>query len=774
MLHTIVFLFDENEIEFLLSLNKVYDHSNQILFGLYEIAQIKVTAEGEYISYGYVWNETSNKIQKICFDSPRKITYFVNTSTNSNSSDFLTISQFKCFKTGSSIHNNIIDNRTIQSLIKHPDNVIHLFLTNENSSSNNVINDLVNEHKLINVVTFKDKDFDPAIKSKIIKKCIEYFQTTSNEKIVIKNDAPKTHSNQRMTVIERSDIGNNLISEKIDKLLSISGNIIIEKFMVSLMMNNVYHRMRVYYQKTEKVMNTISDLFFHFSENEIVHTGTSQIFINYFVNDSLKKQIFDFCDKYFEKINIYLNKYDKTHENLLLGFDFLIKSDNTLYCIGVKNVSSMQCALSVLCTTTLNPLEDFFNYVIEKSYDYMLNNKNIIIIGYGCYPRLELFRCCKKRNMNIILVDGSFKEQVIDYVDPKLFIKADLYNVDGYAKEVERISNFFLENKLEIFAIVAVYEDYIPFKILLQEKLGMKKNYLTSYSDSLSNRDKIMSYEKISNFKLTSLKDHLCFSKSYSFSANYTEINDENIKSINIEKPKIMKLSTSSSAFGATKVLNNIDLVTSYNKVKQLLKNTPHDFGCGTNFNPKIFLSDLYEGSEHDIDLIIANGKCIFYVISDNTPIDVTLDESFYEKGCVMPSKIITGHYENEMIKNIVVMSLNQLNLTHGNFNVEFMYTKLGIKIIDVNPRPAGYYNNDWIKKLYGVCTYKYEVLLNSDINDIILKYQTRDFIVGKAIYEKKELDNNDYQFVLYLVEEPIIGNGVDMIAMASNLNHKY
>ena len=768
MIPTIVFLFNKNEIELLLSLNKSFSNKNNILFGLYDYKEIIIKEDGEYLSYGYVLDENNQNLVKQTFPTLRKITFLVNTLENFPFESYLIISKFQCFKTGSLIHNNIIDNKTVQALINHPENIIHIFITTENSNSNFLINSFSNEKKINGNVT----PFDNNIRSNIRNKCIEYFQKSSDEKIVLKNDSPKANSGKFTVIFERSETEKPSFNEKIEILLSLSGNILIEKF-VDSRMNSVYHRIRVYYQKTDKAMNVISDLLYTFSENGITSGRSSQIFINYLNHESLRKSIFEVCNQYYNKLTPILYEYDTTHENIFLGFDFLIRPDHTVYCIEVNSVDSLGVATEVISNTSFNPVDDFFNYMIGRSYDYLLKDKTIIIVGYGSYTKLKLFRYCKTNSIKIILIDGSLNKNVVEYVDRDLFIQADLVDVKGYEKEVERISKILQEKQLEIFSIVTIWEFFIPFKILLQEKLNLKHNYHTTYREALLNRDKLKTYQNLSKPKLDDLQGIQQAFGSKNYASNCVELDDNNIKTIEIDSPKIMKISTGAGATGATSILNNQELIDSYNKIKDLLRVVPLDSPYGVNFEPKIFISDFYKGSEHDLDIIMCEGKCILGVFSDNETFDPLTEKKFSEKGCVMPSKIIKTKEEQEFLTSLIAYHLCKLNLTHGVFNVEFIYTNLGMKIIDINPRPSGYYNNEWIHKLYGICTFKYEILLNSCLKNIIIKNKTKDFFVGKSIYHEKEMNDHSYQFVLPLAQD-MKGDGEQMVAQVYNLEHKY
>ena len=84
--------------------------------------------------------------------------------------------------------------------------------------------------------------------------------------------------------------------------------------------------------------------------------------------------------------------------------------------------------------------------------------------------------------------------------------------------------------------------------------------------------------------------------------------------------------------------------------------------------------------------------------------------------------------------------ALYSLDLSHGVINVEFLLTDRGIKIIDINPQPGGYYINEWMNTIAGVCTFTAEVILHSDQEYFVQPLVNSQSITGCNVLSKKEL----------------------------------
>lgn len=78
---------------------------------------------------------------------------------------------------------------------------------------------------------------------------------------------------------------------------------------------------------------------------------------------------------------------------------------------------------------------------------------------------------------------------------------------------------------------------------------------------------------------------------------------------VRIECPHILKLSTSLSAFGCMRIGTTKDIVPAYWAAKNLITATSSKAGVGTCFDVKIFMSELYKGSEHDLEIIMRDGE---------------------------------------------------------------------------------------------------------------------------------------------------------------------
>lgn len=402
-----------------------------------------------------------------------------------------------------------------------------------------------------------------------------------------------------------------------------------------------------------------------------------------------------------------------------------------------------------------------FNQVLALSYDHMFRDRTVVLIGLGYYSKRYLFEYVERIKAHIVLLDDIPPPDGVSHV-VKHYIKASLYEPASYDKMAKHVAAKLKELNVEPFSVFTLCDDYVPFWALLtttlrQEGILKSNHQAISYENALRNKDKIKVYNIIEISEL-----HLNNTGQHSIAPNAIILTDKDVPSCQIECPHIMKLSTSCGAYGCMLINSTKDIEPAYKEAKKMIANTSiKDLGFGMCFDVKIFLSELYRGSEHDLEIIMNNGKPVFHIFSDNDPVTAGEDTDgfqFFDKGCVMPSQIIQGEKAEEILSAIIHVLLD-LDLSHGVFNVEFILTTQGIKIIDINQRPGGHYINEWINIIAGVCTFMAEVILRSELEYFVEPLVNWRSITGYNVMSKeqltKEMARYDSDTRCFYVQDP-------------------
>ena len=697
---------------------------------------ITISQGHAFLHFGFTSNPDGT-VSRHEFDMPKEITFVINFTDYETLQELAVSLPCPRSAAGSLLQNRLINDRSIQHMILSSEKLLHLIVSEETNAAGGFKYDMLkalNSDDEISVLDFK------VIASYLKKYVADYFDLNPmTHKIVIKNTSWKMPGHTGSLILDRCDV--DALPEKLKQLnISSSDNVLVEQFIPEYPDN----RIRIY-------STSNGESFFQASKNlrtvplSFALYCTDETATPYATSDTLLRQMNTITKRYWDTILPYLKKVDEGAELMVFGFDFVISPEGPV-CVQVSGLDSLSLYSLYISERYgdecgYEPLCGMFNHILNRSYDYMLHDRTIVLAGVGYYAKLQLFKYLEYVGAHIILLDDKPPPPwASGYVEH--FIQASLYDPALYEETAKKAAMKIKEFNMKPFSVISLYEDYIPFRavledILRQEGLLESKGHNLSVESAFRNKDKVRIYNTIKEAEQSYLKP-----SQSSTAANAIVLTDENVPTLEIEFPHILKLSTASCAFGCMRMNTTNDIVPAYEAAKKMIATTSTKAGVGLCFGVQIFMSELYEGSEHDVDVVMRDGEAVFHMFGDNLPVaagEGTGGHQFVEKGCIMPSRIITGLEEEEILSSIVD-ALNSLDLSHGVINVEFFLTDKGIKIIDINPRPGGYYINEWMNTIAGVCSFTAEVILHSGLEYFVQPLVYSRSITGYNVLSKKEL----------------------------------
>ena len=150
----------------------------------------------------------------------------------------------------------------------------------------------------------------------------------------------------------------------------------------------------------------------------------------------------------------------------------------------------------------------------------------------------------------------------------------------------------------------------------------------------------------------------------------------------NVGFPAVVKPEFGASAMGCVRVNGFEDLPGIYNLVRDVVRPEHDDiFRAGND----LLLEEYLDGVEFDVDLVLADGTCVFNSVSQNWP---TAEPSFQERGLHCPAD-----HNPKAVKRLVdltVQTVQAFGFSRGVLHVEGKCTSRGPRIIEVNARMGG------------------------------------------------------------------------------------
>ncbi|MEQ8464160.1 ATP-grasp domain-containing protein [Coleofasciculus sp. E1-EBD-02] len=399
---------------------------------------------------------------------------------------------------------------------------------------------------------------------------------------------------------------------------------------------------------------------------------------------------------------IGLDVFVKKQEGQLEPFLIEVNSHN---CEGNLQVYEVQHS-----PNRTDILDKWVETMLYRSYQYMLKGKNILIINGGDYSKRNDFEFAKQVGINIILIDGNPNHFAVSYSSQ--FFNIDINPSTKDLKNALAIVEVVRKHGIPVDGVITFCEAYVPLSTLAANFLEKPVNdYLSAsiaQSKFLTHKQSLFynpdnpAYEALvkSDFvEVFALKD-------------VTDI--PNIPPHYY--PLVIQSDSGACASGVKVIQTEEELRAKFEDYKTSLQTlTPQ--GDSVGVNSEIIVTPYFEGSQHDITLIISDGKLLAGYVADkglNTP-DISRETT-----AIMPSSV-----DKELQENLVQSAWNachKIDLKDGVFQVEAIHTLLGVKILKIHPHISASYVDERLFNVWDVNLILYKYLIAFGIKPFINK----------------------------------------------------
>jgi carnosine synthase len=417
----------------------------------------------------------------------------------------------------------------------------------------------------------------------------------------------------------------------------------------------------------------------------------------------------------------YLTHIPQNKQTDFIGLDVVLRNHKgqlELFLIEVNDHDCIGTLLGYGVQHSPNRTDIFDKCILDKwvetmlyrSYQYMLKGKNILMIGGGGYSKLNVFEFANQVGINIILIDSNSQHFAATYSSQ--FFNID---IDDHTKDIENaltIVEVVHNHCISVDGVVTFWEDHVPLSSLVASFLGKPAN---DYQSASIAKSKLLTHKKI----LTDESNKLIFEcREFSNGVDFRTLNNiEDVQNIPQHYyPLVIKLDTGSCSFGVEVIQTKEELLAKFEDYKSYIQTATH-YGAGLSFKYQIFVTPYLQGSEHDVDLIMFDDELVAGYVTDNGP---TLPTLCKEMTAIMPSLLDKEKQEN--LIHAAWKVCHKLGLKQGVFNVEAIYTPLGVKILEINARMAGFYFPKWVFNVWDINLILYSYLIACGIKPFVNK----------------------------------------------------
>ncbi|XP_033728500.1 LOW QUALITY PROTEIN: carnosine synthase 1-like [Pecten maximus] len=382
----------------------------------------------------------------------------------------------------------------------------------------------------------------------------------------------------------------------------------------------------------------------------------------------------------------------------VIGLDFVLGEKGGILTPIAIEVNSHDCTINCQLFESMNPeiqgksVGPLVDTMVQRSQRHIMQGKTILVIGAGGFSKRFIWKAAREYGIKIFLVndvaDSFASEQVGKFFQ---------YDFSNHVQDNEHANNIIqlLSTDIDIVdGCCTFWEDCGPLAAHICDKM--------KYT-GVGLQGALIAKKKSSTQQLLSERtaDIPHFPRTYLYigrSAAIRKSEEISPASRHVKFPSMLKLEYGSSAVGVKLVHSEEECRDEYDRIRSFLRQESDHPGIGLGHGNDMMLMEYYDGTEHDIDIVIYQRRLIAAFISDNGP---TRSGNFTETAACMPTCLPPD--KAGQLRTAAYQCCTEVGLINGVFNVEMIMTPTGPKLLEINARMGGFYLRDWIKTCYNV-----------------------------------------------------------------------
>uniref|UniRef100_W5LX94 ATP-grasp domain-containing protein n=1 Tax=Lepisosteus oculatus TaxID=7918 RepID=W5LX94_LEPOC len=398
----------------------------------------------------------------------------------------------------------------------------------------------------------------------------------------------------------------------------------------------------------------------------------------------------------------------------LIGVDMLLCLSNgsaelTPVVLGLHSWQCLQsCALGTAAMTGKEERGEaespgsLLHTPLTRSQRHLLRGKSVLVIGAGRISKKFVWESARDYGLKIFLVESDPSHFAAGLVSR--FLAMDVTDHQQDEEHCARICAWLSQNDLQPDGCLCFWDDCIVLASLICQHLGLRGPPPEAVQTS---KEKSRTHLHLLGLSSSS-QDLFPSPRIYAVPCAHVEsaadiqkvVTDGEIGdgSIKLRFPAIMKLEYGAGAVGVKRVDSLSESLAHLEKIAGDLREETDYPGIGLGWGNAMTLMEYIGGTEHDVDVVIFDGRLEGAFVSDNGPTRVP---GFTETAAQMPTGLPRDK-EAQLIEAAYRCCLG-CGLRDGVFNVEMKMTPSGPKLIEINARMGGFYLRDWIREIFGV-----------------------------------------------------------------------
>jgi hypothetical protein len=398
----------------------------------------------------------------------------------------------------------------------------------------------------------------------------------------------------------------------------------------------------------------------------------------------------------------YLTQISANKQTDFIGLDVFLKNQQGQlepFLIEVNNhdcISTLQLYEVQHSPNRTAILDKWVETMLYRSYQYMLKDKNILMIGGGGEEKLKGVELANGLGFNLILAESE--PQPFTLSCRPQFLGIDLDDSRENLEKALAIIQEVRRHQLTVDGIVPFEKKYLALATLVAIFLEKSAN---SYESVSLAQSKLLTQQKI----LADEFNKLTFeARKFSHGIAVFAINSlKAIERIPLHSyPLSLELEPELSGFMPEIVTSQKQLLAHFDELQTILPT-----GIRLGLNCRLIAIPYLNGSPQDVVLILSEGELIAGYL---TPTFSTRQKLAQEKTEILPTFLDQERQENLIYA--AWKACHNLSLKEGIFYVEGVSTELGAKILDIHVCPWKTDLIQWLFKVWDINLILYSSLI--------------------------------------------------------------
>ncbi|XP_033729193.1 carnosine synthase 1-like [Pecten maximus] len=313
--------------------------------------------------------------------------------------------------------------------------------------------------------------------------------------------------------------------------------------------------------------------------------------------------------------------------------------------------------------------------ILPETEKHLLENKTILVLGDEQINRKWIRSTLTNYGVKLVLVQT--KSDITPPVDVCTYIEYDFTDHRQDETHADRIAQILTALELSINGCCTFTDECGPLAAYLCERLELTGGAGVLGTTNVRSKSSTHMYlQKETNGVRQ-------FPRTYEYTGLFVQITcAESLRSASemVKLPAVCKPDTGTRGNGVEMIQNEDE----YERLGKKISN-------GLAARNSMIIMEYFEGTEHDIDVILYQGEVIAAIVSDNGP---TRKGSFLETSMSMPTCLPPS--KAAQLRKAASHCCIDIGLRNGVFSVEMKFTSTGPKLLEINGRMNGDYVRNW------------------------------------------------------------------------------